>query len=1339
MRRYTAMLVGAAAAALLPFGAYAQIDPNDTMFATGGLDVDSPEFNMVELAGPNTTMVDISAGAGTFAAAEQVDIDVVVFIHDADGVVQITNAAFESVNGGSESSAGDGSFSATVDFSGIAGLQNAINTARAFVGVIDVAGGGLATAAKIGIVTNDQSANGAETLLDLDDESMNEVITIDDMGPVLTQVLRDGDTRFIFVFDDEVGTNSVLGNLDFADFQSSTTMGGMFADFSNAVFMSNATVVGPSNGVALQLTIDASANLAPAIGSFARIALPDNGNTTNDSLVDIAENVADMQDPIQIEGVTAPTIMSADWVETVPTNGGPVANALKITMSGALSAAGDTTFWNGIAFDGGGAADLTVTAAALDSDPSCVLLTVSSPGGGAADGVAADGLSVGDTDGEAFEIEVDAMTGTPPTDILGTDFTGTATLEIGDNIVPTITSDAFTVDSDGDGVIDGFGFYFSEPLDIGMIDEDGFTLTKVAQTVHPFALFIENLTDNAINDPFDAMNEADVEVAGDDSDEFTDAITGFSLNDEDPDGSRLEMNNCLIISFDSSMVDWDNDMNSGDDDTDGESTPGTLDFDFADIDIVAAMAMIKDADGNFFEDDTNEDPDDGAGPVAVRVEFSTGDNVAGGMQKPSEQDGNPGDSDTNNTAFIVFNEDLSNGGVDPTAFRFGSGPNERFMGGDFNGFSGDGGNIAEFEDNSGGGFMPGLDFTITDDNGVEDGVGNAYLGTGQAGSPMLVVLDASAPYVLLQSDINGNTIHSAFLGGVDDDGFATTVTMTFSRDIKEGTEGTVDDWDIEGVGSPSAVDLDGNLITLTFPGGIIGEDEVVEITYLGGDISDPLERISAADGTMAAVAEMDDSWDARSVPQPDVDGEFMAVLDIAGAITGLDGESMAPAGTKIFGMIAVPTAKSATFTMGGVRVTVDGSSSMEAITNRLLGISANLYIIVEGPDMYFSNYKDDNSDAEAVISVNLLATNLGSVTFTGTGSFLTGSGTPVASISQGTVRIGWDVLRSDEGNAADLFDDGFEMYGEPLVSSAVVSGDDGSYLLHMTAPISAFNARLNANGWPVIIVVELPDGDRYAVSSLLNAIDLLGPITFRGLQRQMTPFDSDANITFNPNLANVGVQCIYEGWNALAFDRNSGWRRTATGPIQPAGVTNIVTATAPALAATHPLDQFVYFWDDNGDGAWTSDDDNDRLDSIIISSRCLDFFTFVLDSTGVKTGDNITAIFGGYATGVFNPEGNDKVGVFQFGPTISASTVFSALTGVGSFPSNATTLGWSLVTSPVSTENLTTFLTNNGSDFLIIFDRSGNNDVDIATFNSTTGGDAEEIEQGDALFLHKAP
>jgi hypothetical protein len=182
-----------------------------------------------------------------------------------------------------------------------------------------------------------------------------------------------------------------------------------------------------------------------------------------------------------------------------------------------------------------------------------------------------------------------------------------------------------------------------------------------------------------------------------------------------------------------------------------------------------------------------------------------------------------------------------------------------------------------------------------------------------------------------------------------------------------------------------------------------------------------------------------------------------------------------------------------------------------------------------------------------------------------------------------------------------------------------------------------------------------------------------------------------------------------------------------------------VTATAPALAATHPLDQFVYFWDDNGDGAWTSDDDNDRLDSIIISSRCLDFFTFVLDSTGVKTGDNITAIFGGYATGVFNPEGNDKVGVFQFGPTISASTVFSALTGVGSFPSNATTLGWSLVTSPVSTENLTTFLTNNGSDFLIIFDRSGNNDVDIATFNSTTGGDAEEIEQGDALFLHKAP
>ncbi len=1348
MRRYTAMLVGAAAAALLPFGAYAQnIDPNTTMFTTGGIDVDAPVFNNMAVAGPNTTAVDISTSGAPFNALDQVDIDVVVFIHDANGMTQAVGV-FDSVNGGADSADGGGALSATIDFSAVplgGALNTAINTANSFVGVINVSGGGIATGVRIGVVVNDLSGNGVDTLLDLDDVVADQTITPDQDGPVLTQVLRDGDTRIIFVFDDEIETNSTLGNLDNTSFESSTTIGGVYAAFAALAFPGNPTIVATSNGVAMQFAIaGGQENLAPSIGQFVRIALPDNGGTTNDDIVDLAENVADMQVGVQVEAVSAPTIVSAEWIVAFDNEGLSIDNAIRVKFSGALSDPGAAAFYS-IALAGGDdpEGDYNVTDAALDpEDASCVLLDVGLFGG--TSGIGADGLGLFDDDDELFEIMGDSMAGAPPVDILGTDFDGEGTADLDDGINPTVTSDVFTVDANGDGVIDGFGLYFSEPLNIADIDEDGFIFTKVDQTVYPFALFLENLA-LGITDPLDDANEAEVTTEGDDSDMFQDTITGFSLGDEDADGGRLMQNNCLIIAFDSSMVDWDNDGMSGGSDTDGEAMPGTFDEAFADIEIIAADAGIADANSNAFEDDVDEQPFDGAPPVAARVEFSTGDNVSGGMQKPSEQDDEVGDSDNNNTAFIIYNEpiDDTEGGatnIIEEAFRWGNGPNDRFMEGDFDTISGDSDSILVMQDNSGGGFMPGLPFTIVSPNSVFDGAGNMYPGSGLSGAPELTVLDASAPYVLLQSDINGNEIFSAFLGGEDDEGFATTVTMTFSRDIKVGTEGTTSDWEIEGVGNPTAVDLDGNVITLTFPTDLVGITEVVEITYLGGDISDPTMRISSADGTMAAVAEMDDSWDARAVPQPNSDGEFMAVMDIAGVITDIDGESTVPSGTKVFGMIGVPVAKSASFTMGGVRVTLDDSTeagfySIQAITNRLLGLEANLYIIVDGAYMYFSNYKDDEEFPDAVISVNINANNLNNVTFTGSGSFLTGSGTPNASISQGTIRIGWDVLRSDEGNSADLFDDGYEIFGAPLLSSAVVSGEDGSYLLHMTAPISAFNDRLNANGWPVIIVIELPNGKRYPVSSMLNAIDLLGPITFAGLNRQSDPFNSDANLVFNPNLANIGMQSLFEGWNALADDRNSGWQATNNAVLAPAGVTNIVTGTT--LASTHPLDQFVFFYDENNDGMWTAaDDDDERFDGIVISSRCLGFFSFVLNSTGVKTGDNIRAITGGYATGVFNSEGNGRIGVFQFGPAITASTVFTALTGTGSFPDNNVTLGWALVTSPVSSTNLLNFLQTNASDFLIIFNRTSNSNVTIRTFSSA-GGDAEEIEQGQALFLHK--
>src|SRR5690606_33923990 len=110
---------------------------------------------------------------------------------------------------------------------------------------------------------------------------------------------------------------------------------------------------------------------------------------------------------------------------------------------------------------------------------------------------------------------------------------------------------------------------------------------------------------------------------GDDDDEIE--ITGFALTSED-DEDRLGVNNGLLIMIDPDY-DWDNDP-------DTDYAPGTQDTGFASV-AFSADALIADAGGTAADEDFDETvDDDGAAPVAVRVEFSTGDNDAGGMQKP---------------------------------------------------------------------------------------------------------------------------------------------------------------------------------------------------------------------------------------------------------------------------------------------------------------------------------------------------------------------------------------------------------------------------------------------------------------------------------------------------------------------------------------------------------------------------------------------------------------------------------------------------------------------------------------------------------------------------------
>lgn len=1345
MRRTSTVLAGLAAAALLPAVATAQtIDPTTTQFTTGGVDVTAPVDVNREVAGPNTTVVTVSTPAAGFNNGDALTIDLVVFIRDANGVVQDTSV-FNNIKAGVTADGITGNITNEVfDFSTAPlgpALGTAINSARALVNAgVTVSGGGTAVATGIGLVINDASGNGLDTLLDVADETNDEIIDADDAGPVLTQVLRDTATmpeRFIFVFDDDI-SNSTLANLTNADFETSTTAGGMFAAFTGAAFPGNPTLIG--NNRALQFDIAAGQeNLAPPIGDFARIALPNAGPpATNPDLVDLAENVATDQTAQQIAGVTAPTITGATWKSTINAGG---MGTIEVTFSANLNSAaiGDLTFWQ----NGGnsivpstGMTDLSVTAVgAFDpSKPNVVTLTVTS---GGTDSVAADGR--GDNTGGAnppvYTLSLDTAVGTPPQDFLGTAISGTPSVTILDMIAPVAVGAPFTLDEDGDGDIDAFGQYFSEPLDSSMLSSAGFTLARVSSNIHPFSTFLTNLA-AGIDDPGDAMNVVAITAAGDATDEFQSTITGFGLDNQDASGAnRLQQNNCLIVRFDSSMFDWDDDPAT-------TVVPSNFDAGFASVAVTAATSGVKDSAGNALAADlAAANVTDGAGPVLARVDFSTGDNLSAGMQKPSEQDGVAGDSPNNNTAILIFNEGINAGGIDETKFRFGLTSTERFAAGDSLGVSGAGGNILQLQDSSGGGFEPGDTFTVDTTNGVTDGT-NAYPGTSGAGAPALSVSDVTSPYVLLQQDINGNTIHSAFLGGIDANGFATSISMTFSTDIKAGTQGVAADWTIgSGVGNPTTVTLNGNVITLTFPGNLVSASDTVTVTYNGASAA---SLIAAAGGSMGAVAAMNDSFTARAVPTPNVDGEFPAVLDIAGTVTGVDGSSVAPAGTKIFGAIAVPRAADARVTMGGVDAVVNDSQSLEAITNVLLGIESDLYLLVDNEEMYFRNFKDEEGFVDMIIDITVNATSLSRVTLTGRGT-TTGSSSSAgatASITGGSVVICWDVLRSNDGTAFDLFSSGFDIGGEPIVSSAVVTGDDGRYFLHMTAPIRSFNGGLGASGWPVILIVELPTGERIPVSSLLNAADGQGPILFNGLQRQSDPFNSDANIVFNPNLANCAVQKIYKGWNIMPFDRDTGFQTRANGVIVPAGVPSARVITGTTLSNVNPLDQFVYFQDSNGDGVWTSaDDGGDRLDGIILSIRCVDFLVFTMNSNGVKTGANIAAHTGGYAAGVFNGEGG-TFGAFQFGAPISASTVFQAMTGTNSFPDNTTTMGWALVTSPV-TQDPATFLTNNGSDFLIIFDRTGNNAVSISTFSASNGAsgaledDASTVNQGQGLFLHK--
>ncbi len=1130
------------------------------------------------------------------------------------------------------------------------------------------------------------------------------------------------------------------------------------------------TFVGGDN-IALQFVLDPMTTNIDS-GDFLRFVM---GGDVRDF---IGEDAGDLTAGAQVEALTGLEIDEAKFLERV--SAGTVADAIRVTFNNPLDSGdiGDVAFWNNI-FRDAGASDLLIDDVRIDpADANSVLLDVDMDGD---DAVAADGTD--EDTGEAFELQLDEMDGDPPSDIFGQDFTGTDTVSIDDCIAPARASgftNAAFVDCDGDGTLDAIKIVFDEPLGATSANNtDGFTLmANSGVTVHPVAGIdlqtgarpgdanhpgISGLDADGDGDTGDdddtTFLQADFDTAPPAGDEELALGTPeLASTDVDGDGeiSDREQNNSIVIKYDIDSVDWDGDGDLGGDDA-FEALGSTGDFGLVNVDFDSDGTGIEDVNGTATADSFTVNSNvDCAAPVVLSVNFLTGDNIDSGQQKVAEQDGEVGDGG-DNIAQIVATERLdavaavrsgSPGNLELGEFRFGAGANDNFDGGTAL-FVGNDENVLQISDDDENGWSADDSLTIRPGSRLSDSPGNLFPGTD---SPLPAV-DRTAPFIGLINDFSGNGVISAFLIDSDADDFVERIDMFFNAPVDAAT--VMDgDFTVAGINAdvPTTVSADGFVISLNVDAvaaDTLPISDPVEVTYNpgGNTVDTPLAGL---DGNAVADG-CETSFDADQVPEPNVDADFTAIKVISGVITDADGTPV-PAGTKVFGMVAAPIAKSIRGTMNSVSFVLTDNSSLHAVTNVILGLEEFAYMFIDsnGTLMFIRNDKNIDENVDAILQLNINSTNLQRVTYTGRG-FTDSFGN--ATISGGTIEVSWGLLASDSGTAVSLWDEGIG--GAPITSAAVIGDDTGAYVLKMSAPIAAFNGmpKLNAINWPVIVVVELANGKRFAVSSLVDRLGGGGPISFAPNNRNDdTDGSAPGDCVFDIDLQNIGITGMYNGWNLVKFARASGFASASNQlPLLPRGVTEDDVALGSDfdnrnLPLRGALAQFVYFEDDNSDGMYTADDDDDdSFDRLIVDPRCLEHFAFVMTSRGVQVNkafkgrfaSGITTLTGGYGLGFFNAD-NGRIGIFQGGAPISAGPV---LTDSGDLNANLT-FGWILGSYvPASSEgdSVADFFTTNGpdNDFFIIFNRTGNNRVEVETGSGVSDGSTTASEVGClALFLH---
>ncbi len=1345
------MTTAAATAAIATSGAaMAQIDvTNPTPFGMA----------TVEQSGPISIVIfDVPGGVLTVAETITVTLDFFT-VDDMDAVtVQFGNilvppASLDLDGDGTFGEGGDNVWAGAttdskIDMAGVGTFNAAVNAINGLVT------SGSAVSAGIRIVATDQSANTEMTVIDTTsgvfneatDESLDGLTTAANMSDAFYD---ETNMELIMVWNRSLrnaagGTANDLNQTVVADV--ALLAGTDFERADDSAFMTGvAAILGVNAGdvaltgatqEALSFTLPMVDNID--VGNYVRIA------AATTSVTDILGNdLSDDQVGSVVSALEDFIVTAVNWRVPVPTNGANTVGALAVTFnlpvdSGQLGA---DSFYD--MFLGSGSdlldadnSDFFLTGAAVDPmDSRTILLDVDSDIddlGVADDGLNQDDDTGNDYDGDgnndenllSFSLNLEGdreMAANEPQSAFGGPYGGgdddfDQTIVSGDEIDPTAGAVAY-VDCDGDGTLDGVRVVFSEPLDTSVDADDGAAITaNTGVTVHPVDMIdlVTGVRTTATTAAMFAMGEDDVDI---DSFEFSSVDT-----DADDVISSRETNNAITWKWVPGDFDWDGDGMTANDAmmADDEEALATTDDDgLVDLDVDGMMSPITDANGNSAGGFSGTANTDRASAVLLGVSFFNGDNIAAGMQKFSEQDGNPGDDANNNLVQGIFTEGLNVGGIDETKFRWGASASDRFAVGDSDGTFGAENNILQLTDNTPNGIEAGDTLTIAADNGVADlnGFDLAPDATGQ------MSVDRTGPYVALQFDVNGVVIDSAFLVDETEDGeFAERVDLFFTCDLDASTV-QVEDFTVQGIDADDlTLALSGQVVSLSFPTSLIPLSSTVTVTYNGAADTTPL----ACNGN--PIAAMNDTVTAREVPTPDVDGEFTAVKNISGTITG------ASAGTKVFGMIAAPAVKSIRGTVGNVSFVITDSSSCEAVTNVILGLEEFAYMYNDRGDMFVSNEKEDDFDDVSEPSarwIALMNINSNNFTFTARGTSEDAQYQSI-NVSSGSLAISWEVLGSSDGTAYNLYRNG--VGSTPIVSTAVVTDDSGAYLLHMTAPVSEFGG-FSATDWPIIIVVEQPTGARFAVSGLLTSINGEA-ITFNSLQWES---DDPSNCIFDIDLADVGVETIYRGWNILKYARAGGYADANNQiPTLPRGVTEDDITVGTDLDNATTLSQFVYFLDSNGDGVWDNNDGG--LEDIVVDVNCFEHFVFTMTSRGVevssqfngRVSDDVDTFPGGYAAGFFNGE-SSRLGVFQFGSMIAPGSIFGS---EDEFPNNNVTKGWALVSNNPGGESDTIvefFTQNPGAEFVIEFDRTSNSEVEISTSDNGIGDLNEVTCQG--LFV----